>query len=50
MFATSFKVHKNRARNKKEFHCDGCDWRTATEEWDMYVDMVTGEMVHPVHY
>lgn len=50
MFATSFEVHKNRARNKKEFHCDGCDWRTATEEWDMYVDMVTGEMVHPVHY
>lgn len=49
MYATSLELRKNRARNAREFRYDGCDWRTATEERDMHVDMVTGEAVHPVH-
>jgi len=49
MYATSFEVRQNKQRNKREYRYDGCDWRNATEEWEMGVDMVTGELVHPAH-
>lgn len=49
MFATSSEVRRNKRRNKKEFRYDGCNWRTTTEERDMYLNMVTGDIVHPVH-
>jgi len=49
MFAKSSEVRRNKARNKKEFFYDGCDWRNATEERDMDVCPMTGEEVHPVH-
>jgi len=49
MFTTSVEVRQNKTRNKKEYRYDGYDWRNITEEWDMGVDMVTGELVHPVH-
>jgi len=49
MYSSSFEVRKNKIRNKKEYRFDGYDWRNVTEEWEMSVDMVTGELVHPVH-
>mmetsp|Transcript_13637 Transcript_13637/g.24993 ORF Transcript_13637/g.24993 Transcript_13637/m.24993 type:complete len:259 (-) Transcript_13637:432-1208(-) len=49
MFTTPVEVRQNKTRNKKEYRYDGYDWRNITEEWDMGVDMVTGELVHPVH-
>lgn len=49
MYSSSFEVRQNKIRNKKEYRYDGYDWRNVTEEWEMGVDMVTGELVHPVH-
>jgi hypothetical protein len=49
MYSTSLEVRKNKIRNKKEYRYDGYDWRNVTEEWEMSVDMVTGELIHPVH-
>jgi hypothetical protein len=49
MYSSSLEVRKNKVRGKKEYRYDGCDWRNATEEWEMGVDMVTGELVHPAH-
>jgi len=49
MYSTSFEVRQNKQRNKMEYRYDRCDWRNATEEWEMGVDMVTGEPIHPVH-
>jgi len=49
MYSSSLEVRKNKIRNKKEYRYDGYDWRNVTEEWEMSVDMVTGELIHPVH-
>lgn len=49
MYSTSQEVRANKIRNKKEYRFDGYDWRHATEEWEMSVCMVTGELVHPAH-
>eukprot|EP01083_Nonionella_stella_P158454 515806_1 len=49
MYSTSVEVRLNKTRNKKEYRYDGCDWRNATEEWEMGIDMATGELVHPAH-
>jgi hypothetical protein len=49
MYSSSVEVRQNKCRNKREYRYDGCDWRNATEEWEMVVDMVTGDLVHPVH-
>ncbi len=49
MYTATLEVRTGKVRNKKEYRFDGCDWRNATEEWEMRVDMVTGELVHPAH-
>ncbi|KAL3756977.1 hypothetical protein ACHAWU_007356 [Discostella pseudostelligera] len=49
MYTSSDEVRKNKIRNKMEYRHDGYDWRNVSEEWEMGVDMVTGELVHPVH-
>jgi hypothetical protein len=49
MYSSSLDVRQNKIRNKKEYRYDGYDWRNCTEEWEMSVCMVTGELVHPVH-
>ena len=49
MYSSSYEVRLNKVRNKKEYKYDGYDWRSVTEEWEMGVDMVSGELVHPVH-
>jgi hypothetical protein len=49
MYSSSNEVRVNKSRNKREYRYDGNDWRNVTEEWAMSVDMITGELVHPVH-
>ena len=49
MYSTSDEVRINKSRNKREYRYDGYDWRNVTEEWAMGVDMITGELIHPVH-
>ena len=49
MYSTSNEVRINKSRNKREYRYDGHDWRNVTEEWAMGVDMITGELIHPVH-
>merc|ERR1712087_722703 len=49
MYASSLEVRRNKSRSTKEFRYDGYDWRNATEERDMGVCQVTGELVHPAH-
>jgi len=49
MYSSSLDVRQNKIRNKKEYRYDRYDWRNCTEEWEMSVCMVTGELVHPVH-
>lgn len=49
MYASAAEVRANKLRNKVEFRHDGFNWRAAAEEWEMGVDMVTGELIHPAH-
>lgn len=49
MYTNSYEVRQNKIRNKREYRYDGYDWRNVTEEWEMGVDMVTGELIHPAH-
>jgi len=49
MYSSSNEVRRNKIRNKKEYRYDGYDWRNVTEESEMGVDDVTGEVIHPVH-
>lgn len=49
MYTTTWEVRENKIRNKKEYRYDGYNWRNVTEEWEMGVDMATGELVHPAH-
>jgi len=49
MYSSSLDLRQNKIRNKKEYRYDRYDWRNCTEEWEMSVCMVTGELVHPVH-
>jgi hypothetical protein len=49
MYSSSNEVRINKSRNKREYRYDGNDWRNVTEEWAMSVDMITGELIHPVH-
>mmetsp|Transcript_851 Transcript_851/g.1873 ORF Transcript_851/g.1873 Transcript_851/m.1873 type:complete len:282 (+) Transcript_851:129-974(+) len=49
MYSSSDEVRRNKIRNTKEYRYDGCDWRNLTEESEMDVDDVTGELIHPVH-
>jgi transcription initiation factor TFIID subunit TAF12 len=43
------EITENARRNTIEYSADGWDWKTATEEHDMYLDKRTGEYIHPVH-
>lgn len=49
MYTSSVEMRQNKIRNRKEYRYDGCDWRNCTEEWEMSICIVTGELLHPVH-
>jgi hypothetical protein len=49
MWSSMQEISINARRNTLEFSSEGWDWRTATEEQDMYIHPETGDYVHPVH-
>jgi hypothetical protein len=44
------EMHHNAERNAVEFASEYFDWHRAVEDADMYVNVQTGEKIHPVHY
>ena len=42
-------MHRNAQRNAVEFASEHCDWHLVVEDADMFVNIQTGEKVHPVH-
>lgn len=41
------ELRKNADRNRHEYSTEGWDWNKVLEDEDMYVDIATGEKVHP---
>ena len=48
MYANRFELRENKSRNKKEYEFDNYDWRNVTEEGNMIVCPLSGELLHPV--
>ncbi len=49
MYANRFEVRENKIRNKREYEFDNYDWRNATEENNMAMCPMSGELLHPAH-
>jgi hypothetical protein len=41
------ELKKTADKNRHEYSAEGWDWNNVLEDEDMYVDMATGEKVHP---
>uniref|UniRef100_A0A6U3SMR2 Uncharacterized protein n=1 Tax=Ditylum brightwellii TaxID=49249 RepID=A0A6U3SMR2_9STRA len=49
LWAGREELHLNAQRNALEFEFEGWDWRTVTDDDDMYVCSQSGELIHPAH-
>lgn len=49
MYTNRFELRLTKARNKKEYEFDGFDWRNATEEANMAICPMSGDLLHPAH-
>jgi hypothetical protein len=47
LWSDGAEIQENAERNRIEFAAEGWDWHTVLEDDDMYVDVNTGELVHP---
>lgn len=49
LWATSKQRREDVWRNTVEYDAEGRDWRRALEDHEFFVDVATGEKIHPVH-
>jgi len=49
LYANRYELRQIKIRNKKEYAFDGYDWRNATEEGNMAICPLSGELLHPAH-
>jgi hypothetical protein len=49
IWSNAVEIHQNATRNSIEFAAEGWDWRACMEDEYMFVDVRTGELIHPVH-
>mmetsp|Transcript_21874 Transcript_21874/g.64568 ORF Transcript_21874/g.64568 Transcript_21874/m.64568 type:complete len:369 (-) Transcript_21874:750-1856(-) len=49
LWSSATELYQNAARNAVEFASEGWNWRNVTEDEDMLVHDVSGELIHPVH-
>ena len=49
MWTAGAELMQNAARNTIEFHAEGWNWRSVTEDEDMLRHTITRELIHPVH-
>eukprot|EP00586_Coscinodiscus_wailesii_P003620 CAMPEP_0172490754 /NCGR_PEP_ID=MMETSP1066-20121228/21293_1 /TAXON_ID=671091 /ORGANISM="Coscinodiscus wailesii, Strain CCMP2513" /LENGTH=245 /DNA_ID=CAMNT_0013259381 /DNA_START=157 /DNA_END=894 /DNA_ORIENTATION=+ len=49
LWSTPTELYENAARNSIEFASEGWNWRTVTEDENMLVCQISGELVHPIH-
>ena len=41
-------IHDNANRNQQEYEAEGWNWNSVIEDDDMYLDIRTGELIHPI--
>lgn len=49
MYASRFELRENKIRNKREYEFDNYNWKNATEENNMAICPMSGELLHPAH-
>jgi hypothetical protein len=48
MWSDTKETRSNAKRNQIEYQSEGMSWENVLEDDDMYMDINTGEAVHPV--
>lgn len=49
LWSNRHEIQNNAQRNYIEFAAEGWDWRTVTEESNMFLCTASGDLIHPVH-
>lgn len=47
LWSNSEESKDNAYRNRIEFQAEGMDWQSVLENDEMYIDVITGELIHP---
>jgi len=49
LWSGAAELRKNAVRNSVEFAAEGWDWRSVTDDDNMYICASTGALIHPIH-